>query len=100
MFGTTGSIGVNAEQATGDTEQMTFNSLNEVSSKFIDVANGDSQKYAELVSDFDERVRELREKNTSSNTGVTNNINNDADDILDQEKEEGNGKKLTRRGYR
>jgi hypothetical protein len=28
------------------------------------------------------------------------NINNDADDILDQEKEEGNGKKLTRRGYR
>jgi hypothetical protein len=38
-----------------------FNSLNEVSSKFIDVANGDSQKYADLVSNFDEHVRELRE---------------------------------------
>jgi predicted PurR-regulated permease PerM len=58
--------------------------LNEVSSKFIDVANGDSQKYADLVSNFDDHVRELREKNTSSNTGVTNNINNDADDILDK----------------
>jgi hypothetical protein len=43
---------------------------------------------------------ELREKNTSSNTGVTSNINNDADDTLDQEKEGGNGKTLTRRGYR
>jgi cell division protein ZapA (FtsZ GTPase activity inhibitor) len=32
------------------------------------VANGDSQKYADLVSNFDEHVRELREKNTSSNT--------------------------------
>jgi hypothetical protein len=31
------------------------------------VANGDSQKYADLVSGFDEHVRELREKNTSSN---------------------------------
>jgi hypothetical protein len=30
-------------------------------------------------------ARELREKNTSSNTGVTSNINNDADDTLDQE---------------
>jgi hypothetical protein len=79
---------------------MSFDSLNEVSSKFIDMANGDSQKYADLVSNFDEHVRELREEHTSSNTGVTNNINNDADDILDQEKEEGNGKKLTRRGYR
>jgi hypothetical protein len=39
------------------------------------VANGDSQKYADLVSNFDEHVRELREKNTSSNTGVTSNIN-------------------------
>jgi hypothetical protein len=27
----------------------------------------------------------IGEKNTSSNTGVTSNINNDADDILDQE---------------
>ena len=45
-------------------------------------------------------MRELREKNTSSNTGVTSNINNDADDTLDQEKEGGNGKTLTRRGYR
>ncbi|VVH60958.1 hypothetical protein BAZOLSSOX_1109, partial [uncultured Gammaproteobacteria bacterium] len=99
-FGATGSIGMNAEQVTRDEENMSFNSLNEVSSKFIDVANGDSQKYADLVSNFDEHVRELREKNTSSNTGVTSNINNDADDILDQEKEEGNGKKLTRRGYR
>ena len=100
MFGATGSIGVNADQVTRDTEKMTFNSLNEVSSKFIDVANGDSQKYADLVSNFDEHVRELREKNTSSNTGVTSNINNDADDTLDQEKEGGNGKTLTRRGYR
>ncbi|SEH54330.1 hypothetical protein BAZSYMB_V2SCAFFOLD00009_6 [Bathymodiolus azoricus thioautotrophic gill symbiont] len=99
-FGATGSIGMNAEQQTRHEESMSFSSLNEVSSKFIDVANGDSQKYADLVSNFDEHVRELREKNTSSNTGVTNNINNDADDILDQEKEEGNGKKLTRRGYR
>ena len=100
MFGATGSIGMNAVQQTRDEENMSFDSLNEVSSKFIDVANGDSQKYADLVSNFDEHVRELREKNTSSNTGVTSNINNDADDILDQEKEEGNGKKLTRRGYR
>jgi hypothetical protein len=29
-------------------ESMSFSSLNEVSSKFIDVANGDSQKYADL----------------------------------------------------
>ena len=44
MFGATGSIGMNAEQQTRDEESMRFNSLNEVSSKFIDVANGDSQK--------------------------------------------------------
>jgi hypothetical protein len=44
MFGVTGSIGMNAEQQTRDEESMRFNSLNEVSSKFIDVANGDSQK--------------------------------------------------------
>jgi hypothetical protein len=37
---------------------MSFSSLNEVSSKFIDMANGDSQKYADLVSNFDEHVRE------------------------------------------
>jgi hypothetical protein len=48
------------EQITRNTEQMKFNSLNEVSSKFIDVANGDSQKYADLVSNFDEHVRESR----------------------------------------
>jgi hypothetical protein len=50
----TGSIGMNAEQQTRDEESMSFSSLNEVSSKFIDVANGDSQKYADLVSGFDE----------------------------------------------
>jgi hypothetical protein len=38
---------MNANQTTRDEEQMKFNSLNEVSSKFIDVANGDSQKYAD-----------------------------------------------------
>jgi hypothetical protein len=38
-FGATGSIGMNAEQQTRDEESMSFNSLNEVSSKFIDVAN-------------------------------------------------------------
>ena len=74
-FGATGSIGMNAEQTTRDTEKMTFNSLNEVSSKFIDVANGDSQKYADLVSNFVfEYVRELREKNTTSNTCVATSV--------------------------
>lgn len=81
-LGVSGSVAGSAIQSTESREQNQFNSLNEVSSKFIDVANGDSQKYAQLVSDFDQHMREMRAEETSSNTGLTSNINNDADKII------------------
>jgi hypothetical protein len=79
--GISGSVGTNASQETRSTEHMQLNSMNDVMSKFIDHANGDSAKLATYMNDFDQHVRELRAENTESNT-ITNNINNDADDII------------------
>ncbi len=81
-LGVSGSVAGSATQETISKEDMQFDSLNDVSSKFIDVANGDSQKYAQLVNDFDQHVREMRSDKASSNTGLSSNINNDADSII------------------
>jgi Tfp pilus assembly major pilin PilA len=83
--GVSGSVGTNASQSTASTEDMRFNSMNDVMSKFIDHANGDSAKLAAYMNDFDKHVRGLRAENTESNT-ITNNINNDADDIINKKK--------------
>ncbi|SHN93419.1 hypothetical protein BHECKSOX_200, partial [Bathymodiolus heckerae thiotrophic gill symbiont] len=80
-LGVSGKVDASATQETVSRENMEFNSLNDVASKFIDEANGDAQRLAQLTNNFDKYIRELRAEETESGT-LTSNINNDADDII------------------
>ncbi|SMN15767.1 DNA transfer and F pilus assembly protein [uncultured Candidatus Thioglobus sp.] len=80
-LGVSGKVDASATQETVSRENMEFNSLNDVASKFIDEANGDAQRLAQLTNNFDKHIRELRAEETESGT-LTSNINNDADDII------------------